>query len=829
MFLNGYPYTDFHEMNADFILRVVQELKKAFAEFTASNSLIFAEPLLHSTATSYAKNTIVLDPDGNAYISLQNVPEGIQLSNADYWLMVFNFEEYTEKANKNFTNNYFRDTERTPYALVEGDWVVLNDVLYEVVADIPEDGLFIIGTNITHFTVEQFIKDFVASVTQTINDWHDEMVDTIDRYKDDIDDSEADYHAEMQAEVDRILAGATVDSEVIDARLGANGINYTTLGNAIRGQMGLTYFNRYVLADNSDLDDITYNSVYQIQAGASHIPDHYPADLGTSAGIVISNSMTGTDSYISQYAIGFSNYKIYARNKSGATWSDWTRINTRAVDLNNYYKNNGVMTAGSDLDDITTNSINQVASGSIPSHYPSALSNDAGVVVTNVFSGSNYLTQMVLPYSGNRVFFRSKSNTWSSWVELFDSEKYYGNIGVLAASSDLDNITTNSIYQVQTGQLPSHYPSGMGSDSGTVITNQFSGSTYVTQIVISYSGTDVYKRYKSGGTWSSWSKMNVVPSDLDGMYKNYGILAAGSDLDDIHVDSVYQIMSGQIPSNYPEFLDNSSGVIITNVFAAINNGYYSQYALGYSSGLVCFRTCTNGVWSDWKCTNYFRLDRKVKIFGDSVAYGYSADHDNDQSPYNLGAEVAKHLNLTADIQAVPGQGLITDWNDILTAIEADDFTNCVLILVNWAYNDSSQYSSINFGSPDDPTPTGTPTTYLGYYAYILNKLQKRSTYSKVILITGYGAPPNNQPTYTDQFTRQYTFADGAKTVQQMYDALEEMCHKKGFDCINQAKGSPINQSNYSWIIGDTIHPNYSGYVPYSRTLTAKVSSLFANM
>lgn len=236
MFLNGYPYTDFHEMNADFLIKAIQELKKAFSEFTASNSLIFAEPLLHSVAEAYAKNTIVLDSDGNAYISLQIVPAGVQLSNTDYWMMVFNFEEYTEKANKNFTNNYFRDTTRAPYALAIGDWVVLDDVLYEVIAAISYDEEFMVGVNLVHFTIEQFVKDFVSSVTQTINDWHDDMVDTIDRYKDDIDASELAYQTAMQAEVDRILAGATVDSEVIDARLGADGVNYPTLGNAIRTQ-----------------------------------------------------------------------------------------------------------------------------------------------------------------------------------------------------------------------------------------------------------------------------------------------------------------------------------------------------------------------------------------------------------------------------------------------------------------------------------------------------------------------------------------------------------------------------------------------------------------
>ena len=247
MFLNGYPYTDFHEMNLDFLLKSMKTLKQAFTDFTASNSLIFAEPLLHNITSTYAKNTIVLDSDGNAYISLQNVPSGVQLSNADYWLMVFNFEEYTEKANKNFTNNYFRDMTRAPYALSVGDWVVLNDVLYEVTVAIAADGLFEIGTNLVHFTVEQFLKDFISSVNQTLTNWYNQMTGTINQYKNDIDASEllyrqqlaqdiADTTASLQAQLNLAISGATVDSEVINARLGADGVTYPTLGDAIRTQ-----------------------------------------------------------------------------------------------------------------------------------------------------------------------------------------------------------------------------------------------------------------------------------------------------------------------------------------------------------------------------------------------------------------------------------------------------------------------------------------------------------------------------------------------------------------------------------------------------------------
>ena len=237
MFLNGYPYTDFHEMNLDFLLQSMDALKKAFKDFTASNSLIFAEPLQHDLTESYAKNTIVLDPDGNAYISLQEVPEGIQLSNADYWLMVFNFEDYTEKANKNFTVNYFRDTTRAPYALSVGDWVVLNDVLYTVTQAIAADELFVVGTNLTHFTVEQFLKDFTTSIVQTVNQYKNDIDASELAYKNDIDASEAAFVSGLQAQFEQVIAGVTVDSEVINARVGVNGENYANLGVAIRTQL----------------------------------------------------------------------------------------------------------------------------------------------------------------------------------------------------------------------------------------------------------------------------------------------------------------------------------------------------------------------------------------------------------------------------------------------------------------------------------------------------------------------------------------------------------------------------------------------------------------
>ena len=245
MFWNLYPYTDFHEMNLTWCIDAILQLDKAMDDFVAGNKLTLADPIRHDLSRSYAKNTIVVDENGNAYISLKAVPVGVDLGNSTYWLEVFNYEGFTEKANKNFTDNYFRNVTRSPEALLVGDWVVLDDVLYKVTADIAVDDLFEIDTNIVHFTVEEFLKEFVQEVENTLSDYSL----TIQQYKDDIDASELAYRnqlaqdianttASLQAQLDAAISGVTVDSEVINARVGADGITYDTLGDAIRGQVG---------------------------------------------------------------------------------------------------------------------------------------------------------------------------------------------------------------------------------------------------------------------------------------------------------------------------------------------------------------------------------------------------------------------------------------------------------------------------------------------------------------------------------------------------------------------------------------------------------------
>lgn len=232
-----FPYTNVHELNLDWVLTMMKALEAEWDAFTAGNSLTFADPLQHDISKTYAKNTIVLDANGNAYISLQAVPVGVGLQNGDYWLMVFDYEAFIEKVNKNFTARYYRGSYRATAAMDIGDWLTVDDVLCKATAAISADDVLELGVNIEHFTLEDFIKAFMTSANQLIQ-----------QYKNDIDASELAYRQQLaldiqnttqslQAQLDAVIAGATVDSEVIDARVGDNGVTYSTLGVAIRYQI----------------------------------------------------------------------------------------------------------------------------------------------------------------------------------------------------------------------------------------------------------------------------------------------------------------------------------------------------------------------------------------------------------------------------------------------------------------------------------------------------------------------------------------------------------------------------------------------------------------
>lgn len=89
MFIDNYPYTDFHELNLDWILKKIKELTQEMINFEAANKINLGG--VFDISKGYPAWTIVTDSAGNGYISIKPVPAGIDVSNNDYWMKLYDF------------------------------------------------------------------------------------------------------------------------------------------------------------------------------------------------------------------------------------------------------------------------------------------------------------------------------------------------------------------------------------------------------------------------------------------------------------------------------------------------------------------------------------------------------------------------------------------------------------------------------------------------------------------------------------------------------------------------------------------------------------------
>lgn len=235
---NQYPYLNENDLNLDYLLRRMKNLEQTVAQFVALETVTFSDPIKWDITKQYPKSNIVLDNSGDAYLSKQAVPAGVQLSNTDYWLEIFNFTAYIKAFDSNLTYNIEQNTERASKAYIVGDWLLIDDILYKVIAAISADELFVIDTNIERFTVEDFIKAWINYANGLIVQYKNDIDASELAYKNAIDASELEFTTNLTNLFNQAVAGVTVDSEVLLSRVGWNGFTYSTLADALHAQIG---------------------------------------------------------------------------------------------------------------------------------------------------------------------------------------------------------------------------------------------------------------------------------------------------------------------------------------------------------------------------------------------------------------------------------------------------------------------------------------------------------------------------------------------------------------------------------------------------------------
>lgn len=165
-----FPYTNFHDLNLDWILRAIKSMDKKLDEFVASNVLSYADPIQWDIETQYAKNTVVVDPKtGTAYMSINPVPVGQLLTNKYYWQTIFNYDEIVNTLKKQIAAVQADPHDIIPIPCGRGDLVWIANKLYRLTKSLDAGSKIIENENAVPVTVEEIVKDIDAQLIKEIS------------------------------------------------------------------------------------------------------------------------------------------------------------------------------------------------------------------------------------------------------------------------------------------------------------------------------------------------------------------------------------------------------------------------------------------------------------------------------------------------------------------------------------------------------------------------------------------------------------------------------------------------------------------------------------
>lgn len=166
-----WPFTNLHELNLDWIVDSIKSQETRLQDFVALNTIKYANPFQWNISSQYAQNTLVIDPqDGTAYLSVQPVPQGVQITNTEYWTPVFTLQNFTAALKKAIAL-----PQETIGAGASADipaktvfWA--GDQLVYAPNDIPVGTIIIPGTNCQQVTVVDLINEVYQTAYAVYND-----------------------------------------------------------------------------------------------------------------------------------------------------------------------------------------------------------------------------------------------------------------------------------------------------------------------------------------------------------------------------------------------------------------------------------------------------------------------------------------------------------------------------------------------------------------------------------------------------------------------------------------------------------------------------------
>lgn len=141
------PYTNFHDLNLDWIMDELNEFSTKLTNFVSLATIKYANPIQWDITSQYEANTVVVDSNGNAYLSVQPVPSGVSLDRTDFWTKIGNFDALWADVKKAITPI---DEGHSPTATANrnlNDLVWVNGALVRVTRAMITGDAYVPGSN----------------------------------------------------------------------------------------------------------------------------------------------------------------------------------------------------------------------------------------------------------------------------------------------------------------------------------------------------------------------------------------------------------------------------------------------------------------------------------------------------------------------------------------------------------------------------------------------------------------------------------------------------------------------------------------------------------